>query len=136
MVVSVRCFKRVLMVCIAAVLVSLQGCATWSTATVKSGDDVAPVSVKPSTSPAAIVVTEGDISDRPYVVLGDITATVNKTTIFNADPTPDMVAVKLQEEAAKLGADAVVLVRFGKVGMSLFSYGSLEGKGRAIKFTQ
>ena len=60
--------------------------------------------------------------------------TVNKTTIFNADPTPEMVNEKLREKAADMGADAVVLVRYGKGGISALSWGSLEGKGRAVKF--
>ena len=69
-------------------------------------------------------------------LLGDITATVNKTTIFNADPTQEMVNEKLREKASELGADAVILVRYGNGGMSLMSWGSLEGKGRAVKFVQ
>ena len=72
--------------------------------------------------------------DRRYASLGDVTVTVNKTTIFNADPTREMVNDKLREKAAELGADAVILVRYGSGGISLMSWGSLEGKGRAIKF--
>ena len=81
-------------------------------------------------------MTEGDYPDRKYVSLGDVTVTVNKTTVFHAAPTRDMVNQKLKEEAAKLGADAVVFVRYGSVGVSALSYGSLEGKGRAIKFVK
>lgn len=33
-----------------------------------------------------------------------------------------------------MGADAVALVRYGDVGISMMSWGSLEGKGRAVKF--
>lgn len=80
------------------------------------------------------MLTEGDISDRPYIVLGDISVTVNKTTLFHADPTKEMVNEKLKEEAAKLGADAVTHVRYGTVGVSLMSWGSLDGKGRAVQF--
>jgi hypothetical protein len=32
----------------------------------------------------------------------------------------------LRKEAAKLGADAVVLVRYGSIGVSAFSWGSLD----------
>lgn len=67
-------------------------------------------------------------------MLADIEATVNKTTIFHDDPTPQLVNEKLREEAAKLGADAVILVRYGTVGVSLMSWGSLDGKGRAVVF--
>ena len=89
-------------------------------------------------APAAseIIVTEEDITDRAYRVLGDINVTVNKTTIFNADPTREMVNLELREEAHKLNADAVILVRYGSVGIGLVSWGSLDGKGRAIAFTE
>ena len=83
-----------------------------------------------------IIVTEEDITDRPYRVLGDINVTVNKTTIFSPDPTPALVNEELREEAYDLGADAVVLVRYGSVGVSMMSWGSLDGKGRAVAFTE
>src|SRR5690349_14024080 len=108
-------------------LAALSGCASWSTASVDhDAQEAARVQ--------RVKVIEGDITDHKYVSLGDITATVNKTTIFNASPTREMVAAKLQERAAQLGADAVIFVRYGDVGVSLMSWGSLEGKGRAVKF--
>lgn len=114
-----------------AVLAS--GCAAWHTSEVTN---VHPTVQKVAvTDVKDIFLTEGDITDKKYIVLGDITVTVNKTTIFNADPTKDMVNEKLKEEAAKLGADAVTQIRYGSVGISLMSWGSLDGKGRAIKFS-
>ncbi len=111
------------------------GCATWSTDSVKPAASTraaaAPVA---ATSPDAIVVTENDITDRPYTVLGDVNVTVHKTTIFNKDPTRDQVNQELREKAAKLGADAVVLVRYGTVGVGVTSWGELDGQGRAVKF--
>lgn len=85
-------------------------------------------------TPRDIIITEKDITDKKYKILGDIEVTVNKSTIFHSDPTPQMVNEKLQKEAAKLGADAVVFVRYGTVGVSFVSWGSLNGKGRAIAF--
>ena len=116
---------------------SLTGCATWSTSSVdsKSADTAVSTQAK-KTPPSYVVITDKDIPDRKYQSLGDITATVNKTTIFNADPTQEMVNEKLREKASELGADAVILVRYGNGGMSLMSWGSLEGKGRAVKFVQ
>ena len=116
---------------------SLTGCATWSTISVdsKSADTAVSTQAK-KTPPSSVVITDKDIPDRKYQSLGDITATVNKTTIFNADPTQEMVNEKLREKASELGADAVILVRYGNGGMSLMSWGSLEGKGRAVKFVQ
>ena len=73
-------------------------------------------------------------SSTETVKLGDISVSVNKTTVFNADPTREQINSKLKEKAASLGADAVILVRYGKGGIGLMTWGHLEGKGRAIKF--
>src|SRR5438445_13448036 len=87
-------------------VLGLAGCATWSSGSVKPapGVQAAPQTAtadKPAANPdssrrkttqrqkidpamvAAITVTENDITDHPYDVLGDIKVTVNKTTIFN-----------------------------------------------------
>ena len=85
---------------------------------------------------SSILVTEEDILDREYTSLGDIEVSVSKTTIFNKDPSNEMIDEELKREAAKLGADAVILVRYGTVGVSAFSWGKLDGKGRAIKFVE
>ena len=114
----------------------LSGCATWATSSVDSEGSAANIVTGPPTQPANVLVTETDYADRKYVSLGDITVTVNKTTIFHDNPTKEMVNQKLREEAAKLSADAVIFVRYGTVGVSALSWGSLEGKGRAIKFSQ
>lgn len=112
------------------------GCATWSTSNVKSANGSKTVATSSTEQKSAqdILITETDITDHKYKVLGDIEVTVNKTTIFHRDPTREQVNEKLKEEAAKLGADAVIFVRYGTVGMSFVSYGSLNGKGRAIVF--
>lgn len=115
----------------------LASCGTRSSA------DVTPAAGVPSQStpqaaaaktPAQVVVTENDITDRPYRTLGDIQVTVSKWTIFDADPTKEKVAEALQEKAAEMGADAVVLARYGTVGVSFTSWGSMDGNGRAVAF--
>ncbi len=124
-------------VAVLSLLFIVTGCATWSNSEVtKEGKavDVASVSDSKKKDPAKIVLTEGDITDRTYRVIGDIEVTVNKTTIFNADPTPEMVDQALKEKASEIGADAVIFVRHGSVGVSFFSWGALEGKGRAVAF--
>ena len=60
-------------------------------------------------------------------MLSKNTITVNKTTLFHPDPTREMVDQKLREQAYELGADAVVLARYGTVGVSFMSWGSLDG---------
>lgn len=128
----------------------LGACSSWSHSEVKPTTSGAGAASAPAqsasvpaaskevvaTDPAAIIVTKEDITDRKYESLGDIKVTVNKTTLFHDDPTPALVDKELKAEAAKLGADAVVLVRYGTVGVSLFSWGSLDGQGRAVKFVK
>jgi len=46
------------------------------------------------------------------------------------------VNVELRTEAAKLGVDAIVLLRYGSIGVSAYSWGSLDGKGRTVRFTE
>ena len=120
--------------------ITLTGCATWSTSSVdNSSADIKTTSTTPpaqAKSPSQIMITDSDVVDRRYASLGDISVTVNKTTIFHPEPTRELVNDKLREKAAELGADAVILVRYGNGGISLMSWGSLEGKGRAVKFAQ
>jgi hypothetical protein len=117
-------------------LLALGGCATWSTSSVDTSRADAKATATASKAASEIILTDADIVDRKYQSLGDIAVTVNKTTVFHPDPTREMVNEKLREKGAELGADAVILVRYGNGGISLMSWGSLEGKGRAIKFVQ
>ncbi len=142
-------FKLVTTLAVASLILAACG-PTWSTSEVqsKSGSPDSQASTadpqgyaapaeaagRTPTNAEKILVTEGDITDRKYKVVGDLKVTVNKTTIFHADPTRELVAKKLREEAAKLGADAVIIVRYGSVGVSFFSWGSLDGRGRAVAF--
>ena len=118
-------------IAVCAILVS--GCATWSHSTVDNAPQRPAAPVAKATPAAQIAVMESDAS-RKYASLGDITVTVNKTTVFHPAPTRELVNQALKEKAAEMGADAVVLVRYGTVGVSLMSWGSLEGKGRAVKY--
>lgn len=130
--------NRVKFLAIATSLLILSGCAgNWSSANVEApaGSTTATTEkARVAKTPSSVLVTKTDITDKAYDVLGDIEVTVNKTTIFHPDPTPELVDEKLREEAAELGADAVILVRYGSVGVSFFSWGSLDGRGRAVAF--
>lgn len=82
-----------------------------------------------------IIITEMDISDREYKILADIEVKIDKTCIFCGDPTSKEVNKELRKEAAKIGADAVILVRYGTVGITFENFGgTLNGKGRAVVF--
>lgn len=118
-------------------LLGLSACGTYATSSVQPvvGDapSVGKVANAPK-APAQVLVTENDITNRPYRVLGDVNVTVRKVTIFDSDPTREKVNAALQDKAAELGADAVVLVRYGAVGVGVFSWGQMDGQGRAIVF--
>ena len=122
----------------AFVLATAAACGTRSSgsAAPTTGAAGAPAAVPAAARTATdqIVVTENDITDRRYVSLGDISVEVAKWTIFDKDPTREQVDAALRTQAAKLGADAVVLVRYGTVGIAAFSWGALDGKGRAVQF--
>ena len=81
-----------------------------------------------------VLLTEEDIADRPYHVLGDLKVVVRKQTLFSAEPSRERVDQKLIKAAEKMGADAIILVRYGTVGMGVVGWGELEGRGRAIRF--
>lgn len=134
-------FKSTGLIVVISSSIFLGGCATWSTSSVDKTATESAVTVNATTAPKQVMprdvfITDTDIVDRKYSSLGDITVTVNKTTIFHPEPTQELVNIQLKEKGAELGADAVILVRYGKGGISLFSWGSLDGKGRAVKYVQ
>lgn len=127
--------KTLRFLAVVALAAGLSACAgQWGNAEVTPATGASGAAVVAPTDPATILLTEDDITNRSYRVLADLEVTANKTTLFNKDPTPADIDRRLRDEAAKLGADAVILVRYGTVGVSLFSWGSLDGQGRAVKF--
>ena len=83
-----------------------------------------------------ILMYDLDVMDRPYVSLGEVSASVTKLNPWGDEPTQDAVAQKLKEEALKKGADALIFVRYTKLGVSWNRAGGLEGKAQAVKFTR
>lgn len=79
-------------------------------------------------------VIAGDISDRPYTVLGQITAGVRKATVFSKPASPEKVYRELWERGKKMGADAVVHASFGDSHLSALSWGQTNATGIAVKF--
>jgi hypothetical protein len=84
--------------------------------------------------PKNIIITEYDFTDREYISLGDLKVSASKLTIFHQDPTKLDINSRLRQEAAKLGADAVIFARYGNAGIGVWSWGTMNGNGRAIKF--
>lgn len=123
------------LVCVAAMMPASCGTRSSSSVTPATGMSNSEMSrVAVTKTSGVVVVTENDITDRPYRSLGDIEVTVRKWTLFDADPTKEKVAEALREKAAGMGADAVILVRYGTVGIGAFSWGQMDGNGRAVQF--
>lgn len=81
------------------------------------------------------IVTEGDISDRPYTELGTVSAKAGKLTWVSRNPDRGDIDMKLRDKARQMGADAVVRVHYTPTGASMMSWGGIKGEGVAIKFT-
>lgn len=105
-------------------------------ATSVSAQDMTPRLSEPATTVAARhpPVTAGDITDRPYKVMGPVRTTVRKLTIFSAAPSQQKVYRELWERADRMGADAVIFADYGSADTALDKLGAREASGRAIKF--
>lgn len=77
-----------------------------------------------------IQIYEGPL-DQPYTSLGPVKAKVGAKTAFSKAPTNDAVNVKLREQAAKMGATAVINVEYTR-GISAMSWKALTAAGEAV----
>jgi uncharacterized protein YbjQ (UPF0145 family) len=77
------------------------------------------------------IAIHADGLTQPYKMCGEITAKVSKGSMFSKSPTIEDANFKLQEEASKLGANAVINVSYSR-GMSLMSYEVLKAVGTAV----
>ncbi|MEP7210006.1 MAG: hypothetical protein ABI740_04135 [Alphaproteobacteria bacterium] len=82
---------------------------------------------------AAIVVTDTNLATA-YTALGAVTANVHPKSINPKTPTRDLLDAELRKEAAKLGADAVIQVRYTMRNPMMSQKGS-DATGVAVKFT-
>ena len=80
------------------------------------------------------IITEGDIADRPYEELGPVTGRRGRGTFFDRQPTRETVNIRLTEAARRMGADAVVRVRYSGRSVSAMSWGGMQGDGIAIRY--
>lgn len=77
-----------------------------------------------------IEIHAGDV-DRPYKSLGEVSVKLRMLTAFSPKPSTEEANLRLQEQAAQMGANAVINVQY-KRGMSLTSYGVLHASGLAV----
>ena len=85
------------------------------------------------TAPAEIALFETDVN-QPYDVLGDLEVAVRKRGAYGDPPTRAYAEQAMREQAGRMGAHAVILVAYGQIGSSWWSYVELRGHGRAIRF--
>ena len=89
-----------------------------------------------TTSPSSVIITEDDLSEKKYNVIGKISVKLSKWTALSPDPTREDANNKLREEAAKKGANAVIFVRYSGPKITLTSWGVLEANGEAVRFEE
>ena len=81
-----------------------------------------------------VPVFAGDITDRPYEVIGPVKAGVRKATIFSKASSEKKIYKELWERAEKMKADAVINASYGKSHVSAMSWGKTNATGTAIRF--
>ena len=84
---------------------------------------------------AGVPVFAHDITDRPYKVLGPVSAGVRKATVFSKEADQNKIYRVLWKNAKAMGADAVVNAKYGDSHISAFSWGKTNVTGTAVKFT-
>lgn len=77
------------------------------------------------------IAIHSDLISQSYTPIQEITAKASKASLFSNSPTIEDVNFKLQEEASRLGANAILNVRYSR-GMSLTSYEVLKAVGLAV----
>lgn len=88
------------------------------------------------TLPKDVILTREDITNRTYKAIADIKVVVRRLFLPDPDPTQEEADATLKSTAAGMGADAVVLVRYGSSGITLNTWGTLESQGRAVYFIE
>lgn len=80
-----------------------------------------------------VVVTDGDFPDRLYQRLGELRVRIYPESADEAK-SEARADDELRSEAASLGADAVIHVRYGNRTATFFRGASLDATGTAIRF--
>jgi hypothetical protein len=89
----------------------------------------------PAVDPAiGVPVYPGDLRENPYTIIGEVQASAGKFTPFSNDADQAKLYRALWKRAQKLGADAVINVRYGDAHVSAFSWGKTNVTGTAVKF--
>ncbi len=113
-----------------AVAFSVAGCNTWSTTNIEQSARKAPVT---ETQVSQVMLSPAPFDPAKQAKIQDLKVAVNKTTAFHPEPTVELVQQKLREDAAKLGANAVMEVKISEPQVSWVSWGSRYGTGVAVR---
>lgn len=85
--------------------------------------------------PAAEIALIESAAPASAVVLGDVRAEIHQMSLFAKAPARDLADKELRAQAAKLGADAVVDIKY-ESSSPLLSKKGLRATGKAVKFNQ
>lgn len=88
------------------------------------------------TNASNITISETDIKGRKYVVLGDIDASARSINLLSSNPTREDINEELRAKAFKIGADAVILIKYQTQSQGLATRGHLTGSGSAVSFLE
>jgi uncharacterized protein YbjQ (UPF0145 family) len=90
--------------------------------------------VRRASSAAAVVLTEQDLVGQSYVRVGPVTATYHQRSIFTRRPVREELDAALRAEAIRVGADAVIEVRYDMTN-AVTSREGHKAMGVAVRFT-
>jgi uncharacterized protein YbjQ (UPF0145 family) len=109
---------------------TMSACAAYRT---KSNVELKPVAE--GMQHANVIIAEDALPGRKYEEVGPIEVRIKKLTLFNKNPTKEQANEALIERARVMGADAVVNVVY-KHGIGVTTWGYIDAKGMAVKFTE
>lgn len=115
-----------------ALLASLGGCVYTSATSVPK--DESKVVARPAKDASTVLITEGELKDRPHKVIGMVSATARPINLVTAAPTREDANAALRLEAAKLGADAVITVRYRSEAVGVGIRNKITAEGFAVTF--
>jgi hypothetical protein len=117
---------------LAMALATTAGCAAYR---VESNLDEKPAPAASVAPAGQVLVSESSLPGRKYSEIGPIEVSVKKLTVFHADPTKEQANAALIEKARLLGADGVINVKY-ESGVGLTTWGYMDAKGTAVRFTK
>lgn len=83
-----------------------------------------------------IMITELDILDRPYAVVGDVNASVEQMFPLAGESLKERANSALRQKAYALNADAIIFVHYQNLGKSWTRWDGVQAKGKAVAFTR